>query len=195
MPRSPRPKADAESEVGPRLRALRSGRGLSLRALADRSGVTAGALSLIENGRNSPSVSTLKKVLAALDLTLGEFFADGRPAAGPGGAVVRARQLVNVATGPGLQYLSLPGPGDGRAIQVMYELYAPGADTGPEPYAHAGEEAGFCVAGTVEVTVDGRRELLRPGDAFYFRSDLPHRWRNAGGTGARMITACTPPTF
>jgi len=195
MPRSQRPAAEAENELGARLRALRAGRGLSLRALSTRSGVTAGALSLIENSRNSPSVSTLKKVLAALDLTLGEFFADGQPAAGPGGVVIRARQLVNVATGPGLQYLLPPGPGDGRAIQIMHEIYAPGADTGPELYTHAGEEAGFCVAGAVEVTVDGRRELLRPGDAFYFSSDLPHRWRNAGGVGARMITACTPPTF
>jgi mannose-6-phosphate isomerase-like protein (cupin superfamily) len=77
----------------------------------------------------------------------------------------------------------------------MHEIYAPGADTGPELYSHAGEEAGFCITGTIEVTVDGRAEVLRPGDAFYFSSSLPHRWRNVGGTSARMISACTPPTF
>jgi transcriptional regulator with XRE-family HTH domain len=187
--------ADSETEIGPRLRGLRTGRGLSLRALADRSGVTAGALSLIENGRNSPSVSTLKKVLAALDLTLGDFFATERPAGAGPGCVIRSRHLVNLATSPGLRYLALPGPNEGRAIQILHEIYARGADTGPEPYSHAGEEAGFCIAGSIEVTVDGRSEVLQPGDAFYFPSELPHRWRNAGGASARMISACTPPTF
>ena len=192
-------QAGGESEVGSRLRALRSARGLSLRALAERCAVTAAALSQIENGRSSPSVSTLKKILAALDLTLGDFFADGR-AAGTGAGepldvVTRGTRLVNVASGRGLQYLSLPGSREGRAIQIMHEIYAPGADTGPELYSHAGEEAGFCVTGSIEVTVDGRAELLKPGDAFYFPSSLPHRWRNVGGSSARMISACTPPTF
>jgi mannose-6-phosphate isomerase-like protein (cupin superfamily) len=109
--------------------------------------------------------------------------------------VVPGSRLVNVASGRGLQYLSLPRSRDGRAIQIMHEIYAPGADTGPELYSHMGEEAGFCVSGTIEVTVDGRAEMLKPGDAFYFSSNLPHRWRNVGGSSARMISACTPPTF
>lgn len=187
--------ADVETDVGPRLRRLRTERGLSLRALATRAGVTAGALSLIENGKNSPSVGTLKKILTAMDLTLGQFFvSDAAPDVGPG-VVIRSARLVNVATGPGLRYLALPGPHTDRAIQIMDETYAPGADTGPDPYSHAGEEGGFCVAGTIEVTVDGRAEILRPGDAFYFPSSSPHRWRNIGRTAARMISACTPPSF
>jgi transcriptional regulator with XRE-family HTH domain len=186
--------ADGETNIGPRLRGRRQARGFSLRAVAERSGVTAAALSLIENGKNSPSVSTLKKVLTALGLTLADFFAAERPPAGAG-VVTRRRHLVNVATGGGLRYLALPGPHANRAIQIMHEVYAPGADTGPEPYSHAGEEAGFCVSGSIEVTVDGRAEVLRPGDAFYFPSTLPHRWRNVGAATARMISACTPPTF
>ena len=47
----------------------------------------------------------------------------------------------------------------------------------------------------MELTVDGRRQVLGPGDAFHFRSDLPHRWRNVGRTKAVLVTACTPPTF
>lgn len=195
MKKSKKMPADAETDIGPRLRELRVSRGMSLRALADRSGVTAASLSLIENGKNSPSVSTLKKVLTALGLTLGDFFAAATPAEAGAGVVTRRGRLVNVATGEGLKYLALPGPHAHRAIQIMHEVYAPGADTGPEPYSHAGEEAGFCVSGTIEVTVDGRREVLHPGDAFYFSSTLPHRWRNVGPAAARMISACAPPTF
>lgn len=188
-----RQPAAGETDVGGRLRALRQARGLSLRALAGSAGVTAGALSLIENGRSSPSVSTLKKILTPLHLTLGAFFAAGQPV--EAGFVIRRDRLVNVATGRGLQYLALPGHHKDRSLQIMHESYAPGADTGPEPYSHAGEEAGICIAGTIEVTVAGRVERLRPGDAFYFPSSLPHRWRNSGRTAARLISACTPPSF
>lgn len=184
---------ETDSDVGARLRRLRQARRLSLRALADRAGVTAGALSLIENGKTSPSVSTLKKILAPLRLTLGSFFAADRPA--EAGFVIRRSRLVNVASGEGLRYLALPGLNADRALQVMHESYAPGADTGREPYSHAGEEAGFCISGTIEITVAGRSEILRPGDAYSFPSTLPHRWRNTGRTAARLISACTPPSF
>lgn len=189
------PEAEYGADVSTQLRQLRESRGLSLRALATLAGVTPAALSQIENGKNSPSVSTLKKVLSALGTTLGEFFsAQERPSDG-GSFVYRSGQLVDLSTGQGLKYLGLPGPATGRALQVLFETYAPGADTGAEPYAHTGEEAGFCVAGTVEVTVNGRREILGPGDGYYYTSTLPHRWRNIGNVPARVISACTPPTF
>ncbi len=62
-------------------------------------------------------------------------------------------------------------------------------------YSHAGEECGVCIEGRIELTVNGRSEVLEPGDAFYFSSTLPHRWRNVGKGPARMIAANTPPTF
>jgi transcriptional regulator with XRE-family HTH domain len=92
-------------------------------------------------------------------------------------------------------YLTLPGVLSGRTIQIMDERYEVGADTGPELYSHAGEECGICIEGRIELTVNGRTEVLEPGDAFYFSSTLPHRWRNAGKGPARMIAANTPPTF
>jgi len=187
-------QSESDLQVGKRLRALRTANGLSLRALADASGVTASALSQIENGKNSPSVSTLKKILAPLGATLGEFFAQGEESSEPS-AVYPAQSLVNVATGSNLTYLSLPGVMSGRTIQIMDERYEEGADTGPELYSHAGEECGVCIEGRIELTVNGRSEVLEPGDAFYFSSTLPHRWRNVGKGPARMIAANTPPTF
>jgi transcriptional regulator with XRE-family HTH domain len=187
-------QSDADLEVGSRLRELRTAGGLSLRALAEACGVTASALSQIENGKNSPSVSTLKKILAAMGTTLGEFFVQSEETA-ESSFVFRARTLVNAATGSGLRYLSLPGAAAGRAIQIMDEHYEAGAETGPELYSHTGEEGGVCIAGRIELTVNGRCEVLEPGDAFHFSSTLPHRWRNVGKGPARMISACTPPSF
>jgi transcriptional regulator with XRE-family HTH domain len=185
----------ADTDLGQRLRALREGRGLSLRALAQASQVTAPTLSRIENGKSSPSVSTLKRVLNPLGTTLGEFFTASEPQGPERGYIIRARQLVNVASSQGLRYLTPPGAGRGKAIQIMHEVYEAGADTGPRLYVHEGEEAGFCLEGTIEVTVAGRRERLQKGDAYQFPSNLPHRWRNIGNGRARLISACTPPSF
>ncbi|MCX7806084.1 MAG: cupin domain-containing protein [Planctomycetota bacterium] len=107
----------------------------------------------------------------------------------------RSPQLVNVARWRGLRFLTIPGAPGKRAIQIMRETYAPGADTGSEPYSHEGEEGGFCISGTVEITVDGRKEILRAGDAYYYPSKLPHRWRNIGRGPAVVVSACSPPTF
>ena len=181
-------------ELGGRLRALRASRGLSLRSAAALAGIAPAALSQIETGKSSPSVSTLKKALGAMGVSLGEFFGSAEQAEAAT-FVFRGSRLVNVASGRGLRFLGLPGPGAARAIQFLRETYAPGADTGAEPYAHEGEEGGFCVSGSVEITVAGRRELLGPGDAYYYASKLPHRWRNVGRTPAMVISACTPPTF
>jgi transcriptional regulator with XRE-family HTH domain len=184
----------SEGELGSRLRALRAGRGLSLRSAAALAGIAPAALSQIENGKNSPSVSTLKKALGAMGVSLGEFFISAEQTE-TAAFVFRNSHLVNVASGRGLRFLGLPGAGSARAIQFLRETYAPGADTGAEPYAHEGEEGGFCVSGSVEVTVAGRRELLGPGDAYYYASKLPHRWRNVGRVPAVVISGCTPPSF
>ncbi|MHC4917193.1 MAG: cupin domain-containing protein [Planctomycetota bacterium] len=169
-----------DTGLGLRLRALRESRGLSLRALARLAGITPGTLSQMENGKST---------------SLGEFFSMEEAGTPAGGFVFRSRELVDIASGRGLRFLTIPGPSKDRALQCLHETYAPGADTGPKPYRHAGEETGFCLSGSIELTVDGRRELLGPGDGYYYSSDKPHRWRNVGNSPAEVISTCTPPSF
>lgn len=189
------PEIDLDNTLGPRLRALRTRLGLSLRGLAERAGVTFGAVSQIENGHSSPSVGTLKKILAALDTTLGEFFASTSATPRPAGFVHRVGDLVNVTGGSGIKFLTLPGQARDKSLQMMWEVYPRGKGTGSEYYVHAGEEGGFCVQGAIELIVDGRRELLGPGDAYYFDSTLPHSFKNVGLQTAIIVSACTPPSF
>jgi transcriptional regulator with XRE-family HTH domain len=194
MPRTA-PETTVDRDLGPRLRRLRESRGLSLRALAKLAAVNPGNLSLIENGKTSPSVGTLKTILTAMGTSLGEFFTLQEAAGAGHSFIFRATELINISAGPGLRFLGLPRTANGRSLQSLHETYAPGADTGPEAYRHAGEETGFCLTGTIELTVDGQRELLGPGDAYYYSSDKPHRWRNVGNIPAEVVSACTPPTF
>jgi len=63
------------------------------------------------------------------------------------------------------------------------------------PLTHDGEEGGIVVSGRLEVTVDDERRILDPGDAYYFESRRPHRFRCVGAKACEVISACTPPTF
>jgi mannose-6-phosphate isomerase-like protein (cupin superfamily) len=78
---------------------------------------------------------------------------------------------------------------------MLYERYAPGADTGQAMLSHEAEEAGLIIAGHLEVTVGEETRLLGPGDAYLFDSRIPHRFRNPGTIECVLVSACTPPSF
>ena len=179
-------------DVGARLRALRLARGLSQRELAKRAGVSNAIISLIEQNRSSPSVGSLKKVLDGLPLSLAEFFAGEAPASPP--VFFRAADLVELAGGA-ISYRQIGRDLNGRAVQILHERYRPGADTGEAMLHHESEEGGVVVRGRLEVTIDGERQLLGPGDAYYFDSRRPHRFRNVGSEECEVVSACAPPSF
>lgn len=184
---------DSAIDDGARLKALRVARGLSIRELARRCGVSHVAISLIERGRNSPSVSSLKAILDALDTTLSAFFSDPLPARAP--VVYRAEELVELADGQWLSYRQVGRNLSSAAMMILHERYEPGADTGEAPYHHQAEEGGVVVAGRLELTVDGQISVLDPGDAYYFDSRRPHRMRNPFDEPCIVVSAVSPPTF
>ena len=179
-------------EVGKRLRSVRTAFGLSQRELAKRAGVTNGMISLIEQDRVSPSVGSLQKVLAAIPMTMAEFFT--RDMESQENVVFRAADMPNVGTGA-IQYRLVAASRKERKMSILSELYASDSDTGEDLLTHSGEEGGVVVEGELELTVAGNTWLLGPGDAYYFDSRLPHRFRNTGAVPARVVSANTPPTI
>jgi transcriptional regulator with XRE-family HTH domain len=179
-------------DVGPRLRFLRQRHRLSQRDLAKRSGVTNSTISLIEAGKSNPSIGALKRILDGVPIGLAEFFAlePDRPRK----PFYRAEELTEIGRG-GISYRQVGDNLFGRALQILKERYEPGADTGRVPLVHDGEEGGIIISGRLEVTVDGERKILGPGDAYYFESRRPHRFRAVGPAPCELISACTPPTF
>lgn len=183
-----------EPDVGPRLRELREGRGLSLRALSRETGIAASFLSGLEAGRNNVSVATLKTLLDGLGSSLGEFFSRVPPP--PAQVVYRAGELVEISGQKrGISFREVAAGRPGRMIQMLVERYGPGADTGPEMYRHGAQEAGVVLRGTIELTLDGEVHLLRAGDAYFIDSRRPHRFRNRGKRPAEAISVNTPPSL
>ena len=183
---------DAAHDIGARLREAREARGLSQRELARRTGVTNGMISLIEQNKVSPSIASLKRVVEGLPMSLGEFFAADLP---PRDQVFfRASELTPLAEGR-VSFRQVGADLRGRRLQILHERYAPGADTGEAMLQHEAEEGCIVLKGQVEITVGHRRRVLGPGDAYYFDSRLPHRFRNVGGDECEIISACSPPSF
>jgi transcriptional regulator with XRE-family HTH domain len=179
-------------EVGKQLRAVRTAFGLSQRELAKRAGVTNGMVSLIEQDRVSPSVGSLQKILAAFPMTMAEFFT--RDMEGEAEVVFRASDLPDMGTG-GIEYRLVAASRRDRKMSILWETYAPDTDTGEDLLTHSGEEGGVVVEGELELTVAGKTWLLGPGDAYYFDSRMPHRFRNKGEVPTRIVSANTPPSI
>ena len=83
----------------------------------------------------------------------------------------------------------------GRQLQILDECYQLGADSGRIPLSHEGVEGGVVISGSLEVTVDSERCVHGPDDEYSFSSPRPHRFRCLGDEPARIISACTPPSF
>ncbi len=171
-------------DVGARLRQLRTERGKSMRALARLSNLSTNALSMIERGRTSPSVSTLFKLSEALEVPITAFFRQEpqrqeivyRPAA------ERSRLPIQSGLWEGLG-------GDafiGRVEPFIIALNA-GCSSGPFGLLHSGSEFILCLSGEVEYEIDQEKFTLTAGDTLLFSAQHRHRWHNPSQTTAELL--------
>lgn len=179
-------------DVGRRLRKMRALHGLSQRELSQRSGVSNAMISLIENGKSNPSLGLLKRLTDAAPLSIAGFFS--MELAVQDRAFYKAEELTEIGSG-GISYRQVGAALPTGGLQILYETYQPGADTGRTPLRHDSEEGGVVISGELEVTVGEETRLLGAGDAYLFNSRIPHRFRNTGETPCILVTACTPPSF
>jgi len=178
-------------DIGAYLKSVRQMYGLSQRELAKRAGVTNGLISLIEQNRVSPSVSSLKKVLDGIPMALADFFT--LELAGKPQVFFPRADLADVGSGK-VELRLVGGRLGARSMSILHERYAANADTGEEISAHAGEEGGVVVKGKIELSVGGDSRVLDAGDAYYFKSSIPHRFRNPGRDVCEIVSASSPPT-
>ncbi len=178
-----------EVNVGWQMRELRTQRGLSIRALAELSGLNVNTLSLIENGKTSPSVSTLQQVASALNTPITAFF---ETRATPQSIIFQKaedRSLINFAHG------MLADLGAGFTIPGLepFEIVLqPHSDSGENPIVHTGLEFVYCLEGKISYRVEDVEYILEPGDSLLFEARLPHRWFNLGGAPSRSLLLLCP---
>jgi len=170
--------------VGERLRELREARNISMRALATKSGLYANALSMIERGRASPSVSTLYKLAEALGVSITSFF--GSDAQRKQVVFLKGTERTRVSFTRGI-FEGLGGEQFVGRVEPFMLTLENSANSGPRTMAHTGHEFVFCLRGELEYQVERQIFLLEPGDSLLFAAHLKHKWRNPGKNVATAI--------
>ncbi|TIQ21305.1 MAG: cupin domain-containing protein [Mesorhizobium sp.] len=196
-----RPESEMDATVnaarlGTRLRLARQTRGMTLKALATAANCSESLLSKIENGKASPSLPMLHRLVEALETNIGWMFeqVDDEEA-----IVFRAgaRPLISLDAlrrGEGISLERIIPYSPGHLLQCnIHHIEADGESEGP--IQHVGEEVGYVLAGRIKLIVDGKSHDLATGDAFVFRSELPHHYRNIGKERASIFWVNTPATF
>jgi transcriptional regulator with XRE-family HTH domain/uncharacterized RmlC-like cupin family protein len=178
-----------EIQVGQRLRALRTARGLSIRSLAEISGLNVNTLSLIENQRTSPSVSTLQQLARTLQVPISEFFETDH---GNKHVVCWKEGTCPRAT---FNHGSIEDLGAGMSrsgAEPLVVTLDPKADSGKTPIVHTGREFVYCLEGHIAYSVDNETYQLGPGDSLLFEAFLPHHWKNMDATPSRNLLVLCP---
>jgi quercetin dioxygenase-like cupin family protein len=154
------------------------------------SGLSFNTLSLIENGKNSPSVSTLQRLAGALHVPVAAFFNadEARNAVVVQKKDRRAKGALRNGT-----LEDLCADSTMRRGQVLLVALDPGADSGETPIVHPGHDVIYCIEGRLTYVVGGRSYELSSGDSLVFEGTLPHRWMNESDRLARSLLIMCPP--
>jgi transcriptional regulator with XRE-family HTH domain len=169
---------------------------MTLRALADAAGCSESLLSKLENGKASPSLPMLHRLVEVLETNIGWMFEETD---GEEGIVFRAgtRPIITLdplRRGEGISLERVIPYSAGHLLQCnIHHIEQGGESAGP--IRHAGEEVGYVLIGDIELIIEERIFHLHPGDTFVFRSERPHAYRNIGSGPASIFWVNTPATF
>jgi transcriptional regulator with XRE-family HTH domain len=176
--------------LGDIIRKIRTDKKVTIKEIAAKAGVTSSLLSQIENNKANPSVNSLMAIAKALKVPMSTFF-DDEPLADP---VVRAGRRKFLKTQSGVTYYLLTPEPSKHRIGMIYNVFEQGASVG-EMYSHEGEECGFILEGSLEVTSGNDTYILETGDSIILDSTKPHKCTNIAEGRTLVIWANSPPTW
>jgi transcriptional regulator with XRE-family HTH domain len=184
----------AQYEIGPKIRALRTQKGLGQVQLGEHTGLSPALLSKIERGQLFPTLPTLLRIAMVFGVGLEHFFVESgeRPAV----AVTRKKDRLRLpdrmgAGSPAYLFESLDFPLNDRKMDAYYAEFPPSSKPS-EPHQHNGSELVYVLKGELAVDVGGELTVLDEGDAMHFDSQVPHTYRGQGRGIASAIVVVSP---
>ncbi|MGI6696655.1 MAG: helix-turn-helix domain-containing protein [Christensenellales bacterium] len=187
------------TNLGSNIKTIRKARKMSLKDLSSKVGVSISFLSQIENGKNIPSLTTLKKISDALDVTLSRLLGEDNNN-DEQYKLVRVNErhrLTNIGEN-NLEIEFLSAFNSNNIMEVcIHSLCATNNKKEPQPYSHNGQEVFYVVSGTFKMIVDGNSFIMNEGDCYYLNDcSKNHVFINISKDKiAKMMCVTTPPYF
>lgn len=178
-------------DLGKKIRKHRELLGLSVKDIAEKTGVTASLISQVERNLANPSLSTLKRIADVLNITLAYLFSEEENVS----PVVRKNNRRKITIGEKNDVIQeLLSPDLNSQMEFLHITYEENA-TSDGFLSHNGEECGLVLEGKLELTLGTEVYVLEEGDSIYFKSDIPHSFRNIGEGKLKLAWVITPPSW
>lgn len=193
-PAKQKPAANAKADdgtidLGARMREARKSRGLSVRGLAELSGISASSISLIERNIVAPRIDTIVTVLRAMGLTSSQLFSDEMRIHTP---LRKADRPVMARDDNHLEYILTRRPFS--SFEVYNGHLQPGVANFLTKKTHGNsQEFVLIISGTATIEVGTEEHVLEAGDSMEYLSSVPHRVRNSGSTPMEILWVISPP--
>lgn len=179
------------ADLGNRIRTKRLEQNMSIKEMAERTGLTSGFISQVERNQTEPSITSLRKISEALDVAVFNFFIDEVN----NNSVVRKNQRQMLKFPDSHLVYELLSPDLNRQMEMFFATLESGAATCDEPLSHKGEEVIFVLSGKMEIQIGNEKYDLDEGDSIYYFANVPHRIVNTGDIDLEFISTITPPRF
>lgn len=182
-----------ETNIGEKIKELRTKRGMTLKEFGEKVELSTGYLSQLERGLTTVSVDVLKRVAAELGVELNYFFKEIKTEKK---IVMRSyeKEVFQVVSSQIYYYLSNDLT-DKVLVPRFVELLPRERHEKIEGFPHEGEEFVYVLEGTLTLGFEGREEILHPGDSAHYSSNTLHNWENDTSKMTRLITVGTPNTY
>lgn len=178
--------------IGQKIKEFRMAKGLSLRDLSEKAGLSPSMVSQIENNTVNPSINTLKGIASVLCVPLFKFFQEN--VAHEELIVRKGKYKIIGHEGEEVQYKLLTANTNGLLECYLMEIPA-GSSSSEIPRGHKGEEVAYVLSGKADIQIDDKIYNLSEGDAVKIPPLIRHRWINVYLEAVKVIFAVTPPEF
>lgn len=177
-------------DIGQRIKALRVAQQMTQEELANRTDLTKGFISQLENDATSPSIETLTQILDVLGVSLADFFREYKSERVVFGRVAR---VLASESNDKIRFELLVPRAINRSIDPALVTMHPGSRTDVDKM-HEGEEFGYVISGEIVLVLDGIEHRVKAGECFSFYPTAPHWVENRAEREAKLIWVTNPPT-
>lgn len=182
-----------EVDIGIKIKDIRIKKGILIKDLAKKCGISSSMLSQIEKGNANPSLNTIKSIAKELGVPIFQFFIEDDEIANNINILKEKDRKIIATREVTYELLSPEGTSSIEFIRMI--LNEKNLESSIKPMPHKGEEVAFLLSGKAEITISNNSAIMYPGDSIHIPALTPHKWKNLHDKESIIIFAVTPPEF